>query len=418
MSDLDLTILMPCLNEAETLAICIRQAAQAIRDANLAGEVLVADNGSTDGSQAIALVEGARVVNVPTRGYGAALIAGIEAARGKYVMMADADASYHFEHLPRFLPPLDQGYDLVMGNRFSGTIEPGAMPPLHRYLGNPVLSAAGRIFFRIPVGDFHCGLRAFRRDRILALNLRTTGMEFASEMVVKSSLAGLRITQVPTTLSPDGRSRPPHLRSWRDGWRHLRFLLLYSPRWLFLIPGGLLFAVGALGLAVLARGPYRLGGLGLDVGTLLVAGFACLVGYQVIVFAAFTKVFAVREGLHPEHPLLTRAYRYVRLETGLLASTLMTALGVALLAVAFGGWASRGFGALDPRATIRLVVPACVLLALGVQTIFASFFLSILGVPVTEIDRRRTPGDRPSSQSRRRSDSAKDNLTGQRHVGG
>src|ERR1035441_243276 len=255
MSDLDLTILMPCLNEAETLTICIRQAVQAIRDANLAGEVLVADNGSTDGSQAIALVEGARSVNAPPRGSGAALIAGIEAARGKYVMMADADASYHFEHLPRFLPPLNQGYDLVMGNRFAGTIEPGAMPPLHRYLGNPVLSAAGRIFFRIPVGDFHCGLRAFRRDRILALNLRTTGMEFASEMVVKASLAGLRITQVPTTLSPDGRSRPPHLRSWRDGWRHLRFLLLYSPRWLFLYPGACVFAVGFVLSLLLLPGP-------------------------------------------------------------------------------------------------------------------------------------------------------------------
>ena len=223
MPDLDLTILMPCLNEAETLAICVRQAAQAIHDAGVTGEVLVADNGSVDGSLEIAAAEGARVVNVSTRGYGAALIAGIEAARGKYVMMADADASYHFEHLPRFLPKLDEGYDLVMGNRFAGSIEPGAMPPLHKYLGNPVLSAAGRIFFRIPVRDFHCGLRAFRRDAIVGLHLRTTGMEFASEMVVKASLAGLRMTEVPTTLSPDGRSRPPHLRSWRDGWRHLRF---------------------------------------------------------------------------------------------------------------------------------------------------------------------------------------------------
>src|ERR1700678_4247017 len=241
MADLDLTILMPCLNEAETLAFCVRQAVTAIRDSSLPGEVVVADNGSVDGSLEIAAAEGARVLNVSTRGYGAALIAGIEAARGKYVMMADADASYHFEHLPRFLPRLDEGYDLVMGNRFSGTIEPGAMPPLHRYLGNPVLSSIGRIFFGIPVRDFHCGLRAFRRDSILALGLRTTGMEFASEMVVKSSLAGLRMTEVPTTLSPDGRSRPPHLRSWRDGWRHLRFLLLFSPRSLFLIPGVVTF---------------------------------------------------------------------------------------------------------------------------------------------------------------------------------
>src|ERR1700677_635997 len=271
MSDLTVTILMPCLNEAETLAFCVRQAVTALRDNNVAGEVLVADNGSTDGSQQIATDEGARVVNVPTRGYGAALIAGIEAARGKYVLMADADASYHFEHLPRFLPKLDEGYDLVMGNRFSGSIEPGAMPPLHRYLGNPVLSSIGRIFFRIPVRDFHCGLRAFRRDPILALNLRTTGMEFASEMVVKSSLAGLRMTEVPTTLSPDGRSRPPHLRSWRDGWRHLRFLLLFSPRWLFFYPGLVTLAVGLALSAALLPGPLPFLGHTLDVDTLTYA---------------------------------------------------------------------------------------------------------------------------------------------------
>ena len=406
---IEVSVVLPCLNEAETLAACIQSAWSTITSAGLRGEVVVADNGSSDGSVEIARRCRARVVRVSARGYGSALRAGIAAARGEYVVMGDADQSFE---------RLRDGYDLVMGNRFSGSIERDAMPWSHRFIGNPVLSWIGRVFFGSRVGDFHCGLRAFRRDAILGLGLSSTGMEFASEMVVKATLHHLRVTEVPITLYRDGRSRPPHLRTWRDGWRHLRFMLLYSPRWLFLIPGGLLFAVGALGLAVLARGPYRLGGLGLDVGTLLVAGFACLVGYQVIVFAAFTKVFAVREGLHPEHPLLTRAYRYVRLETGLLASTLMTALGVALLAVAFGGWASRGFGALDPRATIRLVVPACVLLALGVQTIFASFFLSILGVPVTEIDRRRTPGDRPSSQSRRRSDSAKDNLTGQRHVGG
>ena len=268
MADLELTILMPCLNEAETLAICVRQAVAAIEASGVSGEVVVADNGSTDGSQEIARAEGARVVDVAARGYGAALIAGIEAARGKYVMMADADASYHFEHLPRFLPRLDEGYDLVMGNRFAGSIERGAMPPLHKYIGNPILSAVGRIFFSIPVRDFHCGLRAFRRDRILALNLRTTGMEFASEMVVKSSLAGLRMTEVPTTLSPDGRSRPPHLRSWRDGWRHLRFLLLYSPRWLFFYPGLAALAVGVVLAAALLPGPLRVGAYTFDVDTL------------------------------------------------------------------------------------------------------------------------------------------------------
>src|SRR6202453_1666356 len=264
MSDLTVTILMPCLNEAETLAFCVDQAVAALHDNNVSGEVLIADNGSTDGSQQIATDHGARVVPVPIRGYGAALMAGIESARGKYILMADADASYDFGQLPRFLTKLEEGNDLVMGNRFSGEIKPGAMPPLHRYLGNPVLSFIGRLFFDIPARDFHCGIRAFRRDAILGLNLRTTGMEFASEMVVKSSLAGLRLAEVPTTLSPDGRTRAPHLRTWRDGWRHLRFLLLFSPRWLFLIPGLLLLVVGlALGAAVVPA-PFKVSGVKFD----------------------------------------------------------------------------------------------------------------------------------------------------------
>jgi hypothetical protein len=384
MSDLDLTIVMPCLNEAETLAICIRQAAQAIRDANLAGEVVVADNGSTDGSQGIALVEGARVVNVPTRGYGAALIAGIEAARGKYVMMADADASYHFEHLPRFLPKLDEGYDLVMGNRFLGSIEPGAMPPLHRYLGNPVLSAAGRIFFRIPVGDFHCGLRAFRRDRILALNLRTTGMEFASEMVVKSSLAGLRITQVPTTLSPDGRSRPPHLRSWRDGWRHLRFLLLYSPRWLFFYPGLAALAAGLLLSAALLPGPLPIHFAGathtLDVDTLTYALGLVLIGAHIIVFAVSARVFGTQEGFLPRNAAYDRVFQYITLETGLVVGCLLLAAGAGILGYAFHLWHATGFGDLSATRMLRLTLPSAACFMLGVEVIFASFFLSLLGI--------------------------------------
>jgi len=381
MPELDLTILMPCLNEAETLAFCVRQAMEAIAASGLRGEVVVADNGSTDGSQEIARSEGARVVDVPVRGYGAALIAGIEAARGTYVMMADADASYHFEHLPRFLPRLNEGYDLVMGNRFAGSIEPGAMPPLHKYLGNPVLSAAGRIFFRIPVRDFHCGLRAFRRDRILALNLRTTGMEFASEMVVKASLAGLRMTEVPTTLSPDGRSRPPHLRSWRDGWRHLRFLLLYSPRWLFFYPGIATFAVGVILSAMLLPGPLPIGGgHTLDVDTLTYALGLVLIGAHITVFAVSAKVFGTQEGFLPPNPKFERLFRYITLETGVLFGCLLLLSGAVILAYAVHLWHAAGFGHMSPERMLRLTLPSATCFMLGVEAIFASFFLSLLGL--------------------------------------
>jgi glycosyltransferase involved in cell wall biosynthesis len=384
MPDLDLTILMPCLNEAETLAICIRQAVAAIRDANVSGEVLVADNGSTDGSQQIALAEGARVLNVPTRGYGAALIAGIEAARGKYILMADADASYHFEHLPRFLPKLDAGYDLVMGNRFAGAIEPGAMPPLHRFLGNPVLSAVGRVFFRIPVRDFHCGLRAFRRDAILALDLRTTGMEFASEMVVKSSLAGLRMTEVPTTLSPDGRSRPPHLRSWRDGWRHLRFLLLFSPRWLFFYPGLIMLAAGVTLSAALLPGPLVLhfGATTrtLDVDSLTYALGLVLIGTHITVFAVSAKIFGTLEGFLPPNPRLNRLFKFVTLETGLLLGCVLLFIGASTLGYALYLWHATGFGNLSPTSMLRITLPSATAFMLGVEIIFASFFLSLLGL--------------------------------------
>ena len=380
MADLDLTILMPCLNEAETLAFCVRQAVAAIAASGVTGEVVVADNGSTDGSQEIARAEGARLVDVPTRGYGAALIGGIEAARGKYVMMADADASYHFEHLPRFLPKLEEGYDLVMGNRFAGEIERGAMPPLHKYLGNPVLSAAGRILFSIPVHDFHCGLRAFRRDAILALDLRTTGMEFASEMVVKSRLAGLRMTEVPTTLSPDGRSHPPHLRSWRDGWRHLRFLLLYSPRWLFFYPGVVAFVVGILLSAALLPGPLKVGAYNFDVDTLTYSMGLVLVGAQIIVFAVSAKVFGTREGFLPPNPRLERLFKLITLETGLLVGCLLLLLGAGILGYAVYLWHAAGFGALSATHMLRLTLPSATLLLLGVEVIFASFFLSLLGL--------------------------------------
>jgi glycosyltransferase involved in cell wall biosynthesis len=380
MSDLQVSILMPCLNEAETLAICVRQAVAALRDNNVAGEVLVADNGSTDGSQQIAINEGARVVAVPTRGYGAALLAGIEAAQGKYVLMADADASYDFGHLPRFLTKLEQGNDLVMGNRFSGEIKPGAMPPLHRYLGNPVLSFIGRLFFGIPVRDFHCGIRAMRRDAILGLHLQTTGMEFASEMVVKSSLAGLRIAEVPTTLSPDGRSRPPHLRTWRDGWRHLRFLLLFSPRWLFFYPGVITFFSGLLISLWLLLGPQTVGRWTFDVDTLTYALGLVLIGAHISVFAVSARVFGTQEGFLPPNPKFERIFKYVNLEVGLLFGCALLLVGLGILGYAIHLWHLADFGQLSPQRMLRLTLPSATCFMLGVEAIFGSFFLSLLGM--------------------------------------
>jgi glycosyltransferase involved in cell wall biosynthesis len=380
MTDLTVTILMPCLNEAETLAFCVRQAVAALRDNNIAGEVLIADNGSTDGSQQIAAEEGARVLNVPVRGYGAALMAGIADARGKYVLMADADASYDFGHLPRFLAKLSEGYDLVMGNRFRGEIKSGAMPPLHKYLGNPVLSFIGRLFFGIPVGDFHCGIRAMRRDAVVGLDLHTTGMEYASEMVVRSSLGGLRITEVPTTLSPDGRSRAPHLRTWRDGWRHLRFLLLYSPRWLFLLPGIITFFVGVILSLWLIAGPRTIGHYTFDVDTLTYALGLVLIGAHISVFAVSAKVFATQEGFLPPNPKFERVFQYITLETGLVFGCFLLLLGAGILVYALNIWHAAGFGNLAPQHMLRLTLPSATCFMLGVEAIFGSFFLSLLGM--------------------------------------
>ncbi len=376
----ELSIVMPCLNEAETLATCIRKAQQSISDLNVKGEVIIADNGSSDGSQEIAERLGARVVHVAEKGYGSALLGGINAARGKYIIMGDADDSYDFTNLGPFLEQLRAGYELVMGNRFKGGIKPSAMPPLHRYLGNPVLTGIGRLFFRSPCGDFHCGLRGFNKASIQKLDLRTTGMEFASEQVVKASFRKLRITEVPTTLSPDGRSRPPHLRSWRDGWRHLRFLLLYSPRWLFLYPGLLLMLVGAIVSGWLLLGPRVVEGVTLDVHTLLYAAMAVIIGYQTVIFAIFTKVFAITEGLLPEDPRMNTLFRYVKLETGIVAGSLLFVGGLALSVYAFSAWSATSFGPLDPSVTLRLVIPAATLIMIGLQTILSSFFLSILGL--------------------------------------
>ena len=381
----ELSIVMPCLNEVETLATCIRKAQRAIHKLGLEAEIVVADNGSTDGSQAVARELGVRVVDVARRGYGSALTGGIGAARGRYVIMGDADDSYDFEAIGPLVDRLRDGYDLVMGNRFAGGIADGAMVWSHRFVGNPVLTNISRVFFNTPVGDMHCGLRGFRKDAIERLRLRATGMEFASEMVIKASLQRLRITEVPVTLRPDGRSRPPHLRTWRDGWRHLRFMLLFSPRWLFLYPGATLFGIGVVAGAMLEAGPVRIGSFGFDIHTLLLAGFCSLIGYQLIVFAVFTKVFAMRMGFHPPNPTYASMFRYVQLETGLVAGALMFALGAAGTVIAVMSWHAVGFGALDPRLTMREIIPAAVLLTLGVQTIFASFFLSILGIDIESV---------------------------------
>jgi len=377
---IELSIVMPCLNEAETIGACIGKARAALEQANVAGEVIVGDNGSTDGSVEIAERLGAKVVHVKAKGYGSALMGGIAAAAGKYIVMGDADDSYEFGHIPRFLEQLRNGTDLVMGNRFRGGIKPGAMPALHRYLGNPVLSALGRLFFKTPVGDFHCGLRGFSAEAYRRMDLRTTGMEFASEMVVKATLLGLSVAEVPTTLSPDGRSRVPHLRTWRDGWRHLRFLLLYSPRWLFLYPGFLLMFAGAAITLWLLPGPRSIGSVTFDVHTMVYATAFVLLGFQAIAFAVFTKVFAISEGLLPPDPALDRWFRYITLELGLAFGVALMISGLAASVYAVGVWGAKDFGPLDYSVTMRLILPAALLLTLGVQAVFASFFLSVLGL--------------------------------------
>jgi glycosyltransferase involved in cell wall biosynthesis len=378
--ELELSVVMPCLNEAETLATCIRKAQAALAQGGIVGEVVIADNGSNDGSQAIASQLGARVVEVRAKGYGNALMGGIAAARGRFVVMGDSDDSYDFGHIPRFLEQLREGCELVMGNRFRGGIHPNAMPPSHRYLGNPGLTALGRLFFGSSCGDFYCGLRGFSKAAYERLNLRTTGMEFATEMVVKASLLKMNIAEVPTTLSPDGRSRPPHLRTWRDGWRTLRFFLLYSPRWLFLYPGLALMAVGGLVAVWLLPEPRRVGNVVFDVHTLLYAAIAVLLGFQSVAFAVFTKVFAISEGLHPPDPVLDRMFRYITLEVGLLSGAVLAVAGLGTSAYALRFWETQHFGPLDMSRTFRLVIPAALSLTLGVQAIFSSFFLSVLGM--------------------------------------
>jgi glycosyltransferase involved in cell wall biosynthesis len=376
----ELTILMPCLNEAETLGVCIDKAFAYLKRSGVHGEVVIADNGSTDGSQAIAAAAGARVVPIAARGYGSALLGGIRAARGRFVIMGDSDDSYDFSDLDAFVEKLRDGYALVMGNRFKGGIKPGAMPPLHRYIGNPLLTTVGRLFFRSPCGDFHCGLRGFDRAAILDLDPQAPGMEFASEMVVKATIHGLNITEVPTTLWPDGRSRPPHLRSWRDGWRHLRFLLLFSPRWLFLYPGLGLLITGIAMMAWLLPAPRMVAGVTLDVHTLFYASLAVIVGFHSALFYVFARLYGMREGLAPPDERFLRLTRAVTLEAGLLTGLILLLIGAGLAVFALSAWSQTAFGELSPEYAMRLVIPSGTCILLAFQIAYGAFFLSVLGI--------------------------------------
>ena len=382
---IELSILMPCLNEAETIGRCIAKARSFLARNGVVGEVVVADNGSSDGSQEIARAHGARVITVAERGYGSALMGGIRAARGRYIVMGDSDDSYDFSSLSLFLDKLREGCALVMGNRFAGGIAPGAMPALHRYLGNPVLSAIGRIFFRSPCSDFHCGLRGFRRDAILSLDLQAPGMEFASEMVVKATIRGLAIAEVPTTLSPDGRSRPPHLRSWRDGWRHLRFLLLFSPRWLFFYPGCSVFLTGIAAMLWLLPKPRSIGPVGFDIHTLFYASLAVVVGFQCMMFWMFARIYGAREGIVPSDPWFESITSIFTLEAGLVCAAAMLLSGIGLGVYAVSSWGTVDFGALSATLAVRIVIPSGTLILLGFQTAYSAFFMSILDIRASRI---------------------------------
>jgi glycosyltransferase involved in cell wall biosynthesis len=380
----ELTILIPCLNESDTVGICIDKARAFLEREMISGEVVVADNGSTDGSRDIAMRHGARVVEIEQKGYGSALLGGIAAARGRYVIMGDADDSYDFTALMPFVEALRQGNHLVMGNRFKGGIRAGAMPLLHRYLGNPVLTGIGRLFFKSPVGDFHCGLRGFDRCAILNLELRATGMEFASEMIVKASLGGLRIAEVPTTLSPDGRNHPPHLRSWRDGWRHLRFLLLFSPRWLFLYPGLLLFVVGLGLLLWLLPGPRLLVGVNLDIHTMLFGAAATILGFQSVSFAVFAKMYGMSAGFLGANDRLSGLLGSFTLEMGLVIGTLVFAGGLIGSVTAIYVWGSGDFGDLVPSSMMRIIIPSVTGMVVGAQLALSAFLLSVLRIPIRQ----------------------------------
>jgi len=397
-AEIELTLLMPCLDEARTVGACVEKARAFLAEHGIAGEVLVADNGSRDGSTEVAERHGARVVHASERGYGAALAAGIAAARGRYVIMGDSDDSYDWSNLMPFVSALRGGAELVMGNRYRGGIEKGAMPFLHRYLGNPVLTAIGRRFFRSECGDFYCGQRGFTREAALRMDLRSTGMEFALEMLVKASLLGMRVDEVPIVLAPDGRGRRSHLRTWRDGWRSLRFFLLYSPRWLFLVPGLALMTAGLAVGAWILPGPRTIGNVRFDIHTLLYCWVAISLGFQLTVFYLFGKVLAVVSGLHPSNPRIARAMEALHLEHGLVAGGLLFFGGLAGTVRAALDWAAQRFGSLDPFETMRMTIPAALLTTLGAQVIFWSFYFSLLKMQW----RKRFEGQEPALAPPRR----------------
>jgi glycosyltransferase involved in cell wall biosynthesis len=380
-SEPELSVVMPCLNEARTLGICIRKAQDSFKRLGISGEVIVADNGSTDGSREIAAELGARVVPVAERGYGAALTGGIAAARGRWVIMGDADDSYDFSDLGPFVEQLRNGYDLVAGNRFKGGIHPGAMPWLHRKLGNPVLSFVGRRLYGTPAGDIYCGLRGFDRKKIEALDVRASGMEFAIEMIVKASNKGLRVTEVPTTLSPDAEGRVPHLNTWKDGWKSIRLLLLFSPRWLFLYPGLFLLVAGIAGMAWLIPGGQEIGGVGFDVSTLVYFALAVMVGLQAVYFFVMARWFGITEGLLPDDPFIRKFIEPPRrLEWTLVLGLLLFGTGLGISIYAFAKWNSAGFGPLNYADTLRIVIPGATLIACGIQTILSALFVGVLGL--------------------------------------
>jgi glycosyltransferase involved in cell wall biosynthesis len=377
---LELSIVIPCLDEAATIGHVVRTARESIERIGIAAEIVVADNGSTDGSQELAADEGARIVPVQERGYGSALAAGIAGARGRYVIMGDADGSYDFGHLEAFVETLRDGYDLVVGNRFRGGIESGAMPWLHRRLGNPVLSLIGRRLFGTACGDIYCGLRGFDRAKIVALDIRSRGMEFAIEMVVKATMQNLRVTEVPTTLAPDAEGREPHLRTWRDGWRSVRLMLLYSPRWLFLYPGAFLLVAGLVAMVLLAPGQRTVGGVTFDVTTLLYAALAVVIGLQAVYFFVTARWFGIAAGLLPDEPRLRRLVNAVKLEVALVAGVVLVAIGLGLSIYALTTWRRAGFGRLSYPHTLRIVIPGATMIMCGMQTVLSALFLSVLGL--------------------------------------